>query len=271
MHPKKKWGQNFLSQSHYRDRILEWAAVGPQDCVLEIGPGMGALTTGLLATKASVVAVEIDPELCEHLQQRYQHDSKFHLVQQDILAWTAQDWQQAFPQPYKVVANLPYYLTSPFLFQLAMVRHHTTSATLMIQKEVALRFRASPAERADYGPLSIMRQMCFDLEIAFWVPPSAFSPPPKVDSAVIHLVPKKSEFSVEVESLFFEWVQSIFMGRRKTILNNLKRASPEAFLLEQASFTEQFQKRRPETLEQEEWIQLFKQVHPHHVRDGITS
>jgi len=267
----RKWGQHFLSQSHYVEKILTTAQVKEGDAILEIGPGTGILTKSLLQQKADVTAIEIDPKLCQKLSQQFEQQepfigstgqpSVFRLIQQDILTLPPQQLVSLYPAPFKVIANLPYNISTPIFFKLLTFREHLQSITVMVQKEVAERICANVSDGKNYGVLSIAANIGFHRSYSFTVPPSAFTPPPKVDSAVIHLVPKPKILSPEKETLFLKWIQCVFNQRRKTLLNNLRRCSPSSFSAYKETLTQQYSQRRSETLTLEEFIDLFNLLH----------
>jgi len=267
----RKWGQHFLSQSHYVEKILTTAQVKEGDAILEIGPGTGILTKSLLRQKADVTAIEIDPKLCQKLSQQVEQQepfigtterpSAFRLIEQDVLTLTPQQLVSLYPSPFKVIANLPYNISTPIFFKLLTFREHLQSITVMVQKEVAERICANVSDGKNYGVLSIAANIGFHRNYSFTVPPSAFTPPPKVDSAVIHLVPKTNILSPEKEILFLKWIQCVFNQRRKTLLNNLRRCSPSSFSAYREKLTRQYSQRRSETLTLEEFIDLFDLLH----------
>ncbi len=258
----KKWGQHFLIRQRYIDQLLEVAHVSPEDNILEIGPGKGGLTSALLHQKSHVTAVEIDPDLYQFLTNRFLEEARLSLIQQDILQCDPAFLATLYPHPYKVVANLPYNISAPIFFKLLDVRQHLKSITVMVQKEVAQRLCATVKERKSYGVLSIAAEIGFERQWAFSIPPSAFSPPPKVDSAVVHLTPKPGLLSEEEEGIFLKWIQMIFNQRRKTLLNNLQRCAPNEFAVHQTQLKKRYAQKRAETLTLEELIALFHFMQP---------
>ena len=220
---KKKLGQHFLVDQHVLNKILNAADVGKDDVVLEIGPGIGGLTQGLLARAGHVVAVELDKQLVPILQTQFANEP-FTLVHGDIL----QVDLAAILAPYKgknikVVANLPYYITTPVLMHLLESGLGLKSITIMIQKEVAKRMAAVPGTK-DYGSLSLAVQYHANVSIAAYVPVNCFMPRPGVDSAVAHLdILPTPRVEADKEKLF-KIIHAAFNHRRKTLVNTLDSA-----------------------------------------------
>lgn len=217
---KKSLGQNFLKDESVIDQILAVANIGPEDKVFEVGPGTGALTQHLDVRAKQVVAIELDPQLVERLTAHFEASEGVSILEGNILdvnlneMLTHADFEAG---KYKVVANIPYYITAPIIRTLLALSVRPASLTLMVQKEVAERLCAKPG---DMSLLSLMAQYYSDASIAFVVPRTAFDPVPKVDSAVVHLVPKRS-FDAEQDRKFFRLVRAGFAARRKTLSNNL--------------------------------------------------
>ena len=208
--PTKRLGQNFLLDDSVIRRQVGFASLGPDDVVLEIGPGLGNLTEELVRTGAKVVAVEQDPDFCRFLKKRF--GDRLQLVQADAV--------KAFlPEFNKVVSNLPYQISSPITFKLLDVGFDV--AVLMLQREFAERMIAKPAT-SDYGRLSVGVYFRAECEIMLDVSRSSFWPQPKVDSCVVKLVPKTPPFKVKDEDVFYRVTQAVFSHRRKMISNSLK-------------------------------------------------
>ncbi len=197
MRTKKQFGQHWLRNDRILDRIMKAAAVSDQERILEIGPGMGVLTHRLIAAAQSVVAVEIDRDLCAHLVKKMGNQDNFLLLQADFLSIDLDQQLAAWPQfqqPTKVVANIPYNITGPILEKLLgnianpAVRP-LDSITILVQKEVADRLTARPGSKA-FGALTIRVQYLAECVMICPVAARDFSPPPKVDSAVIQLIPR---------------------------------------------------------------------------------
>jgi len=221
---KKSLGQNFLTDANILRKIVSAAELTKSKGALEIGPGIGALTQPLAQEAGRVVALEIDqrllPILAETLEP-YPHATVVHgdVLKQDLRSL----WQDYFGEveAVSVVANLPYYITTPIIMKLLEEKLPLEHIVVMIQKEVADRMAASPGGK-EYGSLSIAVQYYCDAEIVTIVPRTVFVPPPNVDSAVVRLTPRgKPPVPVEDEAFFFEVVQASFVQRRKTIYNNL--------------------------------------------------
>ena len=220
---KKNFGQNFLIDSNILDHISECAGITKEDCVLEIGPGIGSLTQVLAENAREVVAVEIDKTLIPILKQTLNGYDNVEILNQDILK-TDIDAIIAHKnggKPIKVVANLPYYITTPIIMDLLEKERHIDTITVMVQKEVAERMQAGPKDK-EYGALSIAVQYYCDANLDMIVQPSCFMPRPKVASAVITLkvLPERKVITKD-EELFFHLVKCAFGQRRKTLLNSL--------------------------------------------------
>lgn len=221
MHAKRRLGQNFLIHSHHVERIV--AAVRPQagETIMEIGPGHGALTELLVESGARVVAIEIDKDLIPMLTSGFSARDNFKLIEADAMKT---DFCEAIApaQSARVVANLPYYISTPILQRLIEHRRCISEMTLMLQREVVERIAAAPGGK-EYGYLSVLVQLYCEAEKLFDVPPGAFRPVPKVVSSVMRLrVRPQTAVDVENENLLLELAKTLFAQRRKTILNNLK-------------------------------------------------
>ncbi len=182
--PRKRFGQHFLTDRRLLDRIADALGATRDDLVIEIGPGRGALTEALLARAARVLAIEVDRDLCAGLRARWAGDSRFTLVEGDVLQ---QDLGALAGGPFLLAGNVPYNITTPILFH-ALRRPRPTRAVYLVQQEVAERAAAGAGEEA-YGALSVNLQALASVERLFGVPARAFSPPPKVESAVIRVTP----------------------------------------------------------------------------------
>ncbi|WP_411344569.1 16S rRNA (adenine(1518)-N(6)/adenine(1519)-N(6))-dimethyltransferase RsmA [Paenibacillus sp. WLX1005] len=222
---KKSLGQNFLIDANILNKIVDAADLTPERGALEIGPGIGALTERLARQASRVTAVEIDQRLIPILKDSLQEYGNVHVRHGDVLKV---DLQQLFREDFaevdkvSVVANLPYYVTTPILMKLLEEKLPLDNIVVMIQKEVAQRMAASPGGK-DYGSLSIAVQYYCIPEVVCIVPKTVFIPQPNVESAVIRLkLREQPAVQVEDEQHFFDLVQSSFVQRRKTISNNLK-------------------------------------------------
>ena len=221
MRPKRRFGQNFLTGTHYPERIVERVAPLPGEEILEIGPGEGALTGLLLARGARVTAIEIDADLLPRLESRFGADPRFRLRRADALTV---DFCALFPAEtrVRVVANLPYYISTPLVQRLIDHRGCISEMTLMLQREVVERMTAPPGGK-EYGYLSVLTQFYCVAERLFEVPPGAFRPAPKVTSSVVRLRLRPAPaVAVAEETGFLTVCQSLFAQRRKTIFNNLR-------------------------------------------------
>ena len=225
---QKKFGQNFLIDTHVLDKIISAAGITKDDFVLEIGPGIGTMTQYLACAAREVVAVEIDKNLIPILEDTLQGFENVSVINEDILkvdiAALAEEKNQG--KPIKVVANLPYYITTPIIMGLFEKHVPLESITVMVQKEVADRMQVGPGTK-DYGALSLAVQYYAEPYIVANVPPNCFMPRPSVGSAVIRLTRHK-EMPVQVkhEKLMFQLIRASFNQRRKTLANGLKN-SPE--------------------------------------------
>jgi 16S rRNA (adenine1518-N6/adenine1519-N6)-dimethyltransferase len=225
-HFSKSLGQNFLIDENILQKIIQGAGITENDQVLEIGPGVGTMTSALAQKAAAVTAVEIDSALLPILKETLQDFANVNVIHGDILKLDlAELAQNAFhAKPFKVVANLPYYITTPIIMRFLEEEQPFLSITVMIQKEVAERMAAVPGTK-DYGALSVAVQFFTHPRIIGKVPASVFMPSPKVDSIVISL-DKREEPAVAVKSRpdFFRTVRAVFSQRRKTLLNTLSSA-----------------------------------------------
>lgn len=260
---KKSLGQNFLIDRNILEKIIRVANVTKETGVIEIGPGFGALTEKLAQHASKVVAFEIDKRLLPILDETLAEYDNVTIIHSDILKADLHEainthFQQG--QDLIVVANLPYYVTTPILMKLLEEKLPIRGIVCMMQKEVAERISAKPNTK-QYGSLSIAVQFYGEAETSFYVPNTVFIPRPNVDSAVIQItLHKKPPYQVEDERLFFEIVRAAFAKRRKTIVNNLASHFNERFskrdiemLLEEAGIDP---KRRGETLAIDEFVEL---------------
>ena len=222
---RKRFGQNFLADPHYVARIVEAVAPTIGDSLVEIGPGLGALTGALVERAGRIAAIEIDRDLAARLRERYAAD-RLALYETDALRFDFAMLGAAL----RVVGNLPYNISSPLLFHLASFESQLRDIHVMLQREVVARMTAAPAT-PDYGRLSVMLQVRFRVTRLFTVPAGAFRPAPKVESAVARLVPlggARPEIADEI--LFARVVAAAFGQRRKTLRNALATIAGEASL-----------------------------------------
>lgn len=258
LHPKKRFGQNFLHDHNQLDKILAAAEIQSGDLVLEVGPGTGALTTRLLATGASVLAVEVDTDLELVLRSVFADvpADRFELLVTDVLAGKHElhplVLERLGDRPFKLIANLPYNVASPLMINLVVGVPTMTQAIVMVQREVTDRMKAEPGGK-DYGPLSIMLQAMTTVSRVTTLPPGCFWPPPKIDSAVVQLVRREPALTDDAAALS-AMCQKLFSQRRKQLGRILGRDTelPVGLTHEQ----------RPETLSIEQIIQLAEMHKP---------
>ncbi|HJU04133.1 MAG TPA: 16S rRNA (adenine(1518)-N(6)/adenine(1519)-N(6))-dimethyltransferase RsmA [Nitrospiraceae bacterium] len=224
----KRYGQNFLIDPNIVRKIVASAGVRSTDCVLEIGPGRGILTRALCAAAGSVIAIELDPQLVAYLRETHADCRNLDLRHGDALDFPF----QSLPHGTIVVANLPYYVSTPLLFTLFDAHERIDRMVLMLQTEVAKRLVAQPGGD-DYGILSVLTQYRTEPSLRFRVSRHCFRPQPDVESAVVHLAVRKSpHVRVDDEALFTRIVRAAFAHRRKTLANSLR---DEGLLPEQIS------------------------------------
>lgn len=225
---RKKYGQNFLIDSHVLGKIISAAQITKEDCVLEIGPGIGVMTQRLAEQARHVVAVEIDKDLIPILKETLQGYDNITIINQDILKVNIQELVDTYNEgnPIKVVANLPYYITTPIIMGLFESQIPVDNITVMVQKEVADRMQVGPGNK-DYGALSLAVQYYAEPYIVANVPSNCFIPRPNVGSAVIRLT-KHQNPAVQAKNpdLMFRLIRASFNQRRKTLQNGLNN-SPE--------------------------------------------
>ncbi|WP_010648979.1 16S rRNA (adenine(1518)-N(6)/adenine(1519)-N(6))-dimethyltransferase RsmA [Oceanobacillus massiliensis] len=233
---KKSLGQNFLVDVNVLENIIKHAGIDQHTGAIEIGPGMGALTEQLAIHADKVVAFEIDQRLLPILKDTLQDYSNVDIIHQDILeADVAEVIGEHFKpeQEVHVVANLPYYITTPILMKLVRDKLPVTSLTVMIQKEVAERMAAKPNNKS-YGSLTVAVQYYTEASVVMTVPKSVFMPQPNVDSSILHLVMRDNPpVQVDDEDFFFTLVQASFAQRRKTLRNNLTSYFKETYTKEE--------------------------------------
>ncbi len=253
---KKKFGQHFLNDRNIIRKIADSGGVQKGDLVLEIGPGTGVLTRELLDRGAKVVAIEVDPDLIGPLRGRFEGED-LTIIHADALKASYIAMSREFEGRFKLIANLPYYISGPLLSKLLTEREAFTVMVLMFQKEVAVRITAGPGSR-DYGNLSVLSRAFTDVSREFDVPAHLFTPKPKVDSSVVRFrILDRPIVDIGDEKFFRSVVRSAFATRRKTLLNSLSalgltKAETMA-ALEAASIDPG---RRGETLELDEFSRL---------------
>lgn len=265
----KSLGQNFLTDKNIIDRIIEGAGIGPEDLVIEIGPGIGVITSEAAETAKKVIAVEIDKNLIPILKETLADRDNVEIVNQDILKT---DVNRLIDDCFrgegdfsgvKIIGNLPYYITTPIIMKLLEDGVKADSITIMMQKEVADRIKAAPGTKA-YGALSVAVQYYCTVEAVVNVPKDVFVPQPKVDSTVLKLkIREEKPVELKDREVFFSCVKAGFGQRRKTLLNSLmgvKNITKEAVResLEAAGIDPS---RRAETLDLEEFANLSNEVY----------
>ena len=264
----KSLGQNFLIDTNVIDRILEGARVQEGDYVIEVGPGIGTLTKEMGRTPEKVVAIEIDKTLIPILEETLADFPNIEVINQDILKVDVQELvkEKLNGGPVKLIANLPYYITTPIVMKFLEEDIPVTDIVVMVQKEVADRMNAQPNSK-DYGALSVAVQYYCDTEIVAKAPRHMFMPQPNVDSTVIGLhVREERKYNVDNEDIFFKTVKASFGQRRKTLLNSLGglgflSKDQIKIALQEANIDE---KRRGETLSIEEFASLSNAVNRIH-------
>jgi len=256
--PRKRLGQNFLIDSSMLEKIVYIAQINEKDVVVEIGAGLGGLTFHLAKLAREVIALEVDSKLYNYLKENYGDIDNLHILQEDALKFDFSQVAQEYKSQIKVVANLPYSISSHMVFKLLEARRFISRMVLMLQKEVAERIVATPGKK-DYGVLSILTQLYADVSLKLILPPKSFYPRPKVDSAVVEFkVLSQPRIELKDEDCFKKVVKAAFSHRRKTIgnaLQGLPGFSREDIL---SIFNELKidPRRRGETLSLEEWGRL---------------
>ncbi|MDF3129801.1 16S rRNA (adenine(1518)-N(6)/adenine(1519)-N(6))-dimethyltransferase RsmA [Kiritimatiellaeota bacterium B1221] len=250
--PSKSMGQNFLVDGNMRDLILDASGVGAEDRVVEVGPGLGVMTEGLMARAKEVTAIELDHRLAEHLQTRFAGVENLTLVNQDA---TKTEWAPLLrPDPVRVISNLPYSVGSRILYDLADPQLAPVSITVMLQSDVADRMLAAPSTEM-YGLLTVRMRWAFEISRVRNVPGNCFLPPPRVGSSVVHLE-RRAEAPAEVKDFatLEKLTRFAFTKRRKQLRSILKSFGAEV------NEWPVDPTRRPETLTLEEWAALSNQV-----------
>jgi 16S rRNA (adenine1518-N6/adenine1519-N6)-dimethyltransferase len=270
MRAKRSLGQNFLAGSHYPRRIIDSVTPRAGETIVEIGPGRGALTGLLLESGARVIAIELDPELIPGLSRMFSGRENFRLVEADALKIDYCGLIAPVADA-RVVANLPYYISTPILQRLIEHRRCLSEMTLMLQREVVERITAPPGGK-EYGFLSVFTQFYCEAEKLFDVPPGAFRPAPQVHSSALRLrLRARPAAPVDDEDLMIELTKTLFAQRRKTILNNLRAGRnrlgrdrsdliDESEIISLLSSSGLEPKRRAETLSVEEIARLANAI-----------
>lgn len=250
--PGKSLGQNFLIDANMRDLILDASETGPDDRVVEVGPGLGVMTEGLLDRARHVLAIELDARLVDHLRRWFGDDPRLTLRHADA---TDTDWPaETRPDPVRVVSNLPYSVGSRVLYDLAAPERAPLSITVMVQRDVADRLLAPPGDGA-YGLLTVRMAWAYDIRRVRNVPGTCFLPPPRVGSSVVHLTRRHRPPAELRDPVRFErLVKFAFTRRRKQLTAILRDMGAE---LSEMDLDLQ---RRPETLAPEEWARLSNAI-----------
>jgi len=244
---KKRFGQNFLHDASIIDRIVKSIRVKASDNVIEIGPGLGAITKQILPVTGRITVIELDRDIIPKLRFNCDGLGELNILQTDALKVDYSEF--ANRGPLRVVGNLPYNISTPLLFHLFTYLKDIQDMHFMLQKEVVMRMSASPGSKV-YGRLSVMTQSVCDARMLFLVPPESFTPAPKVDSAIVHLSPRKAPLDILDRSLFSAIVTEAFNQRRKT-LRNVWRNRIEAESLEKLGISPTL---RPENISLEEYV-----------------
>ncbi|AEE90287.1 Ribosomal RNA small subunit methyltransferase A [Tepidanaerobacter acetatoxydans Re1] len=265
----KRLGQHFLIDSRPLLSMIEAAQLSPEDEVLEIGPGLGVLTLELGTRAKRVVAVEKDRQLIPVLDDLTRDFKNICILEEDVLKLDLEKMSESlFGGRFKVIANLPYYITNPIIMKIIENRNMVTLAVLMVQKEVAQRLTACPGKK-DYGILSIAVKLYADVNMICTIGRESFLPPPKVESAVVRLTLRQEpRVQLKDESFFFKVVEAAFGERRKTIKNSLKSrlalAGTDLDIIDKALEAAGIDAlRRGETLSIEEYARLAEELQRH--------
>ena len=256
--PKKSFGQHFLHDKRYIDRIVSSIAPKDGDTVVEIGPGEGAMTMPLLAVARRMTAIELDTDLIPGLQERAAPIGELRIVHSDVLKvdFTALA-RELGAERLRIAGNLPYYISSPILFHCVEHAAAIQDMHFMLQKEVVDRMAAEPGSKV-YGRLSVMLQLVCRVEPLFVVPPGAFRPPPKVDSAVVRLVPLGPDQLPDADpERIHAIVKAAFAQRRKTLSNALKNVMDSSAIMA----ADVDPKARAETLSPQDYVRLARVPH----------
>lgn len=257
LHPSKELGQNFLISEEIAERIVEAAEICNKDVVVEVGPGLGILTTFLIEKGAKLYAIERDSKLCEFLAKKFNYG--ISLILGDILEINLS--KLAHGRALKIVSNLPYSITNAFLFYILKYRSSIISCTITVQKEVAEKCVAQVGTKA-YGPISIFLQYYADTKILFPIPAKFFYPKPEVSGMLLNLKFRKPLYDLNDERLFFRIIKGSFSKRRKMLKNSLGLTCDRMGDIDL--------NRRPETLSIGEFCQLANYLYFKHVR-GIGN
>lgn len=261
---KKKFGQNFISDPHLLQKIVQAAEITADDIVVEIGPGAGTLTRVLAEAARAVVAIEIDPELIPIIEENMAGIDNFHLICADALDINLDELvaeKTGSTASYKIVANLPYYITTPLVMHFLEQGFAINRIVIMVQKEVAQRFQAAPGTK-EYGAVTVALNYYGQVSLAFIVSRQLFTPQPEVDSAVIDIrIFEQKPYEARDPQMFRRLIKAAFSQRRKTLHNAIKTAGIAPDIMAQAMLECDIDpKRRGETLSVAEFVALANQV-----------
>lgn len=261
---KKKFGQNFITDSNLLQKIVDAGDVGPDDVVIEVGPGAATLTKALAQRAKAVIAIEIDRDLVPVIEETMAGFDNFYLVQGDALQLDLDAVIQeklGAPHRCKVIANLPYYITTPLVMYFLEQGFSIDRIVIMVQKEVAERFTAQPGKK-EYGAITVSLHYYGNVRYAFTVPRHMFIPQPDVDSAVVDIQPwTQKPLQADNEQLFHQVVKAAFGQRRKTLNNALKTLNMDSALMQQALQEVEIDgTRRGETLSVDEFVALSNAI-----------
>lgn len=258
---KKRYGQNFLIDKNILNLIIAQAQLTKEDCVLEIGPGIGSLTEALIMKANKVLCFEIDNEMCQILNKNFGKEKSLKIINEDVLKINVQEAANNFwgeGHQCKVIANLPYYITTPIILKL-LLETNINHFIFMIQKEVAQRLTAMPKNK-EYGAITVIMNYFTSTRIFHIVGRNCFFPAPKVDSALIEVKRIKNDYKLKNEPNFLKFIYAIFAQKRKTLINNINAqyGLPKNFLqqeLEKMGYQENV---RAEELTIEEIVHIYK-------------
>ena len=266
INPKKALSQNFLIDGNVLKKIVDISKIEHNEVVLEIGPGPGALTEQLIEAKAQVIAVEKDEELFRLLPRLDESNKQLHLYNDDIMRFPIEETLLSFLEQgkkAKVIANLPYHLTTPILEKIMPMNHVFSKVIVMVQDEVARRFAAQPGS-SEYGSFTVFLNYYSNPRYAFQVKRNSFFPAPKIDSAIV-VLDLHPPLKVSDEQKFFEFTRRAFQTRRKMLRKSLSELYPKELItkiLEDLSINPLI---RPEELSIHSFIEIFELIYPHRI------
>jgi 16S rRNA (adenine1518-N6/adenine1519-N6)-dimethyltransferase len=260
MHPGRGLGQNFLLDNNLLDYIIRLADVKENETILEVGPGFGALSEKLLAANANLTAIEFDHRIAAYLRQKHSDRENFNLIEADACRV---DFDQLFgaETPYRVIANLPYAISSVFIAKTAASKNAPSEMILMLQLEMAERLSASPKSKS-YGALSVKMQMLYDIKIEKKVPPEVFLPPPAVDSAIVSMKRHdRYKMSKDEQKFFFSAISIVFNQRRKQMGKVLGSSYGKDTVLQCMSLCGIAPEVRPDAVSIDDFFKLIKTIY----------